>query len=389
MESTGLKRSFLSIPVTDLTAQYDTIEEEINAGIRAVMQKGQFIMGPEVSALETEIAAYCGTEYAVGVASGTDALRLALQACNVGPGDEVITSPFSFVATSEAIVQCGAVPVFVDIDPGTCNIDVELIEDRITPRTRAILPVHLYGQPADMDHIVHQARRYRLRIIEDCAQAMGAEYRGQRVGSFGDAGCLSFFPSKNLGAFGDGGMVVTDNPKIAESVRILRKHGAAGNNRYILPGYNSRLDTLQAAVLLVKLKRLDSWIHDRRERANLYNHLFDAIPGIIPAYGCKYGKHSYNYYTIHVETSTVSRDELKTHLETRGIQTSVYYPLALHLQEAYHYLGYEEGDFPVAEAAQTRVLSLPMYPELTDEQVKFVVNGIREFVASRVSGIVV
>lgn len=389
MENTGLKKSFLLIPVTDLTAQCETIQEDIIAGIRAVMQKGRFIMGPEVVALETEIAAYCGTEYAVGVASGTDALRLALQACHVGPGDEVITSPFSFVATPEAIVQCGAVPVFVDIDPYTCNIDVDLIEDRITPRTKAILPVHLYGQSVDMEPMIHLARRYRLRIIEDCAQAMGAEYRGQRVGSFGDAGCLSFFPSKNLGAYGDGGMVVTDNPKIAESVRILRKHGTVGNNRYILPGYNSRLDTLQAVVLLVKLKRLDSWIHDRRAKADLYNRLFDVIPGIKPVFDGKYGRHSYNYYTVYLETSTVSRDELKIHLEARGIQTAIYYPLALHLQEAYRYLGYAEGDFPVAEAAQTRVLSLPMYPELTDEQVRFVVNGVREFVARRISGIVV
>ena len=389
MESTGLKRSFLSVPITDLKAQYHTIEEEINAGIRAVMQKGQFIMGPEVAALETEIAAYCGTEYAVGVASGTDALKLALQACNIGPGDEVITSPFSFVATPEAIVQCGAVPVFVDIDPGTCNIDADLIEDRVTPRTRAILPVHLYGQPADMDTIVYLAHRYKLKIVEDCAQAMGAEYRGRRVGSFGDAGCLSFFPSKNLGACGDGGMVITGNPEIAEAVRVLRKHGAVGNNRFAVPGYNSRLDTLQAAMLLVKLKRLNAWIYDRRQKAELYNRLLDPISGIRPAYCGRYIKHSYNYYTIHVETSTVIRDELKTHLETRGIQTAIYYPLALHLQDAYRYLGYKEGDFPMAEAAQASVLSLPMYPELTGEQVNFVVDGIREFADNRISGMVV
>jgi len=378
-----LKESFLLIPITDLEAQYYTIADEINTAIQSVVRKGQFIMGPEVVALEREVATYCGTSHAVGVASGTDALRLTLQACNIGPGDEVITTPFTFVATIETIVQCGAIPVFVDIDPRTCNINADIIEQKITPNTKAVLPVHLYGQPVDMDPIIRLARRYNLRIIEDCAQAMGAEYKGKRVGSFGDAGCLSFFPSKNLGAYGDGGMVITDDAAIAEAVRILRKHGASRSNHYTLPGYNSRLDTLQAAVLLVKLKRLDTWIGLRRAKADLYNRLFDEIDEITPVHTEEYGKHSYNYYTIHSEATTLHRDELRTHLADRGIQTAVYYPLALHLQDAYRYLGYTEGDFPVAEKAQTQVLSLPMYPEITDEQINTVVDGVREFVGSR------
>ena len=378
-----MKESFLSIPITDLAAQYCTIEDEINAAMQVVVRKGQFILGPDVVSLEREIAAYCGTAYAVGVASGTDALRLTLHACNIGSGDEVITTPFSFVATIETIVQCGATPVFVDIDPRTYNIDVDIIEERITPKTKAILPVHLYGQSVDMDPVIRLARRYNLKIIEDCAQAMGAEYRGRRVGSFGDAGCLSFFPSKNLGAYGDGGMVVTGAVGIAEAVRVLRKHGATGNNRYEMSGYNSRLDTLQAAVLLVKLKYLDTWINLRRQKAGLYNHLFEAVDGITPVYVGEYCKHSYNYYTIHVDADNIMRDELRTHLQAGGIQTAVYYPLALHLQDAYRYLGYARGEFPVTEKAQHQVLSLPMYPELTDEQVKTVVDGVKQFIESR------
>jgi dTDP-4-amino-4,6-dideoxygalactose transaminase len=359
------------------------IADEIDAAVHDVLRRGQFIMGPEVVALERAVAAYCGTSHAVGVASGTDALRLALQACNIGTGDEVITTPFSFVATIEAIVHCGATPVFVDIDPCTCNINVAMIEEKITAKTKAILPVHLYGQAVDMDPIKQLALCYSLLIIEDCAQAMGAEYGGRRVGSLSDAGCLSFFPSKNLGAYGDGGMVITDNKAIAEAVSVLRKHGVSRSNYYAVPGYNSRLDTLQAAALLVKLKWLDAWIDLRRQKAGLYNRLFNAIDGITPAYAGECSKHSYNYYTVHVEDAALKRDELRDYLATRGIQTAVYYPLALHLEEAYRYLGYSEGDFPVAEKAQTQVLSLPMYPELSDEQLIAVVDGVKQFIESR------
>ena len=377
-----MKESFLSIPITDLQAQYYSIADEIDTAIHEVIRRGQFVLGPEVAALEREIAAYCGVNYAIGVASGTDALRLALVACDIGPGDEVITTPFTFVSTVETIVQCGAIPVFVDIDPRTYNINVDIIEAKISPRTKAILPVHLYGQSVDMDPILHLAWRYKLHIIEDCAQALGAEYKGKKVGSFGDAGCLSFYPSKNLGAYGDGGMIITNDIMITETVRALRKHGAQNSNHYAFLGFNSRLDNLQAAILLVKLKRLDAWIDHRREKADLYKRLFDEINGVTPAYAGEYNKHSYNYYTIRLEATPSQRDELRTYLAARGIQTVVYYPLALHLQDAYRYLGYKMGDFPVAEKVQDQVLSLPMFPEIRNEQIEAVVNGVKEFVQS-------
>ena len=372
----------MSVPITDLKAQYNEIEDEVNAAVRRIMSGGQFILGPEVAALESEVAAYCGTDYAVGVASGTDALRLALLACGVGPGDEVITTAFTFVATVETIVQCGAVPVFVDIDPHTCNMDVGAIEEKITPRTRAVLPVHLYGQSIDMDPVIELARRYDLKIVEDCAQSLGAEYRGRKVGSIGDAGCLSFFPTKNLGAYGDGGMVVTGNSAIAGAVKELRKHGSNGDGRYTHLGYNSRLDTLQAAVLRVKLKRLDSWIALRREKAGLYNELLSGIDGIVPLYAGDFGTHACNYYTVRLPRA-LQRGELRAHLADRGIQTIVYYPLALHLQDAYSSLGYDRGSLPVTEEAQAQVLSLPIFPEITAEQIRTVVDGVREFIESR------
>jgi dTDP-4-amino-4,6-dideoxygalactose transaminase len=371
------------IPLTDLRAQYHAIEDEINTAILEIVRKGEFIMGREVTMLEREIAAYCGIRRAVGVASGTDALRLALLACDIGPGDEVITTPFTFVATVETIVECGAVPVFVDIEPYSYNMNTGLIEEKITSKTKAVLPVHLYGQCVDMEPIIQIARHYNLRIIEDCAQATAAEYKGRKAGSLGDVGCLSFFPSKNLGAYGDGGMIVTDDAEIADTVCALRKHGDRNGNKYTLLGYNSRLDTLQAAILLVKLKRLDEWIDLRRQKADLYSCLLHEIAGITPAYAEKYNKHSYNYYTIRVESDVSLRDELRACLNAEGIQTNVYYSLALHLQDAYHYLGYALGDFPVAEKAQTQVLSLPMYPELTDEHVGIVADKIRAFFSNR------
>jgi dTDP-4-amino-4,6-dideoxygalactose transaminase len=372
-----------AIQITDLKAQYIPIADEIDAAIHEVIGRCQFVLGPEVTALEREIAAYCRTDYAVGVASGTDALRLALLACGIGSGDEVITTPFTFVSTVETIVECGAIPVFVDIDPRTYNMNTDIIEAKISLKTKAILPVHLYGQSVDMDPILQLAWRYGLHIIEDCAQALGAEYKGRRVGSFGNAGCLSFYPSKNLGAYGDGGMVVTDSVSIAETVRVLRKHGARSGNHYTTLGYNSRLDTLQAAILSVKLKRLDQWINLRRQKANLYKKLLDGIDGIVPAYAEEYNMHAYNYYTILIEATVLQRDELKAYLAARGIQTIVYYPVALHLQDVYRYLGYTMGDFPVTERVQDQVLSLPMFPEITTEQIETVVDGIKEFVQSR------
>ncbi len=371
----------MRVPAVDLKAQYETIKEEVDAAILRVVQNAQFILGPEVGTFEKEIAAYCGTKFAVGVASGTDALRLALLACGIKPGDEVITTPFTFVATAEVIVQCGAVPVFVDINPRTFNIDPGKVEEKITSRTKALLPVHLYGQPADMDPLLQLARKYDLRVIEDCAQSLGASYKGKKTGSIGDAGCLSFFPSKNLGAFGDGGMVVTSDPEIADTVNTLRKHGARKSYYYDLIGFNSRLDTLQAAILSIKLKHLDAWNQSRGQKAALYNQLLSKMNGIQTTLIEKFGVPSYNYYTI--RSVGISLQNLRKSLDSKGIQTMIYYPLSLHLQDAYKYLGYKPGDFPESEKAQEEVLSLPIYPELREEQVREVVSGIREFVESR------
>jgi len=369
----------LKIPLVDLKAQYNVIKDEVDAAIQRVLQQGQFILGPDVRAFEEEMATYCGTKFAVGVASGTDAIRLALLACGVGPGDEVVTTPFTFVATAETVIQCGAKPVFVDINLRSYNIDPSKIEQKITARTSAILPVHLYGQPADMDPILELARKYRLKVIEDCAQALGAEYKGRKVGSIGDAGCLSFFPSKSLGAYGDGGMVVTNEPGIAETVDTLRKHGAKTSYYYTLPGFNSRLDTLQAAILSVKLKRLDSWNELRLNKAALYNQLLSEIDGVQPPFVEEFSKPSFNYYTIRLKDSRLARDKLRKHLESRGIQTMVYYPLSLHLQDAYRTLGYGASDFPESEQAQEQVLSLPMYPELSQEQIGKIAEAIKDF----------
>jgi len=369
----------LIIPLVDLKAQYETIRDEVDAAIQRVLQHGQFILGPEVQAFEQETATYCGAKYAVGVASGTDALHLALLAYGVEAGDEVITTPFTFIASAEAISRCGATPVFVDIDLRSYNINPSQIEQKVTSRTRAILPVHLYGQPADMDPIMELATKYDFKVIEDCAQALGSEYNGRKVGTIGAAGCLSFFPSKNLGAYGDGGMVITSDPKIAKTVDLLRRHGASTSYYYLLPGFNSRLDTVQAAILSVKLKRLDEWNELRRNNAILYNKLLDEIDGIETPHVEEFGKPCFNYYTIRVKDPNLSRNKLRVHLESRGIQTMVYYPLSLHLQEAYKALGYGRGDFPESERAQEQVLSLPMYPELSEQQIRDVVKGIEYF----------
>ena len=369
----------MNIPLVDLKAQYDTIKEEVNRAIAQVIEGGQFILGPEVKAFEEEIAAYLGVKYAVGVASGTDALHLALLACGIKPGDEVITPPFTFIATAEAITHCGATPVFVDIDPGTYNIDPAKIEPKISRRTKAILPVHLYGQSADMDAILELARKHNLILIEDCAQALGAEYKGKKVGSLGDASCLSFFPSKTLGAYGDGGMVVTNSSEIAEIVDMLRKHGAKVTYYHLLPGFNSRLDALQAAVLRVKLRHLDGWNRLRREKALLYTQQLSQIDSIITPYNEKHSLPCFNYYTVRLKDSRIDRSELRKHLELKGMQTMIYYPLSLHLQEAYQSLGYVPGDFPESECAQEQVLSLPMYPELSERQIESIANALAEF----------
>jgi len=365
----------LTIPLVDLKAQYDSIKDEIDAAIHRVIQNGQFILGPEVKAFEDEMAAYCGTKYAVGVASGTDALHLALLACGIKEGDEVITTPFTFIATAESVAKCGAKPVFIDIDPKTYNIDTAQIESKITSKTKAILPVHLYGQPAAMEPILEISKKHNLKVVEDCAQSLGAEYKGIKVGSLGDAGCLSFFPAKNLGAYGDGGMVVTNDPNIAETVRILRVHGSKATYQHVMHGFNSRLDALQAAILRVKLRHLERWNELRRSKATQYTRLLSQVDGIEPPFVEKYSKPSCNYYTIRLKDSRLNRNQLRKYLESKGIQTMVYYPLSLHLQEVYKYLNHKPGDFPRSEQAQEQVLSLPMFPELSGDQIEGVAEA--------------
>ena len=373
----------MAIPLTDLKAQYRSIKGEIDAAIQRVVREGQFILGPEVKAFEEEMAAYCGTRFAIGVASGTDALHLALLACGIKPDDEVITTPFTFIAAAEVIARCHATPVFVDIDPRTYNLNPEQIELKITPRTKAIIPVHLYGQPANMAPILKIGKKHNLKIIEDCAQALGAEYQGEKAGSIGNTGCLSFFPAKNLGAYGDGGMVVTNDPGIAEVVDILRKHGSKTSYYHLLPGFNSRLDAMQAAILRVKLKHLDEWNALRHRLTSLYTRLLSQIDGIEPPYVEEHNKPSGNYYTIRLKDSRLNRNGLRKHLEAEDIETAIYYPLSLHLQEVYKSLGYKPGDFPQSEQAQEQVLSLPMYPELSQGQVEEVAAAISAYYSAK------
>ena len=376
----------MPIPLTDLTAQYRSIKDEIDAAVGRTLESGSFILGGEVEAFEREIAEYCGTAHGVGVASGTDALHLALLACGIGEGDEVLTTPFTFIATAESIHKCGATPVFVDIEPDTCNMDLDQMQLRLTSRTRGIVPVHLYGHPLDMTRVMDFATAHGLKVVEDCAQALGATWQGRKVGSFGDAGCLSFFPSKVLGAYGDGGLVVTNDTAIAEHVRVLRSHGSRKRYFHDMPGFNSRLDSLQAAVLRVKLRHLDSWLERRRELAKAYATQLRDVRGISLLTERAGAAHVFNYYAIRVVGGVQTRDALAAHLKSLGIATAVYYPKSLHLQPVYAALGYKAGDFPVSEAAQEEILSLPMYPELTDAQVKEVVDAIRSWPAMSAAG---
>ncbi len=366
----------MRIPLTDLTAQYQSLRDEIDAAIDRITTSGSFILGPEVEAFECEIADWCQVSHGVGVASGTDALYLALLACGIGEGDEVLTTPFTFIATTEAIRRCGATPVFVDIAPDTCNMDPGLLERHITRSTRAILPVHLYGNPIDMTRLMEIARRHELVVVEDCAQSLGATWQGRKVGSFGDAGCLSFFPSKMLGASGDAGMVITNNECVADMVRALRSHGTTRKYYHEMPGINSRLDTLQAAMLRVKLRRLDEWIRRRREVAATYGDYLRNASGISLLRPTDGGTHVYNYFTLGVQGGAGVRNALAAHLTERGIATAVYYPCSLHLQPVYRGLGYQPGDLPESEAAQDSVLSLPMYPEITDSQIEEVSQAL-------------
>jgi dTDP-4-amino-4,6-dideoxygalactose transaminase len=364
-------------PLLDLKAQYKSIKSDIDKAIANVIDNQNFILGKDVELLEKEIAEYCGTKYAVGVASGTDAIMLALKAAGVGSGDEVITVPFTFIATAEAISNIGAVPVFVDIDIKTYNIDVRQIEKMITAKTKAIVPVHLYGQCADMDSIIAIARKRNLVVIEDCAQAIGATYKGKRAGSFGAAGAISFFPSKNLGGFGDGGMVVMNDEKICKEVKLLRVHGSSIKYIHSVLGYNSRLDNLQAAALRVKLKSLDKWADGRRQNAEYFNKAFSKLPGITTPYVAGQNVHVYHQYVLMVDPAV--RDKLIEFLGAKGIESRVYYPIPLHLQECYKYMGYKNGDFPNSEKAALGTLALPVYPELKTSDKKLIVDTVKEF----------
>ncbi|MBA3714947.1 MAG: DegT/DnrJ/EryC1/StrS family aminotransferase [Pyrinomonadaceae bacterium] len=365
-----------AIPILDLKQQYVAIQDEINTAIQGVLESTQFVLGPAVNELERRVAAYCECQHGVGVASGTDALRLSLAALEIGPGDEVITTPFTFVATANTISHSGAKPVFVDIEPGTYNLDPAAVEDAITPRTKAIMPVHLYGQSAEMDTIMDVAERYGLKIIEDCAQAIGARYKGKRLGSIGHIGCLSFFPSKNLGAYGDAGMVVTNDEGLAEKIDVLRRQGGHKKYYHEVLGFNSRLDTLQAAILNVKLNYLEQWNEGRRTVAHRYNDLLSDMPVVTP-YESPDSHHVYHQYTIR----SPQRDELASHLKEHGVSTMIYYPIPLHHQQLYAEMS--ALHFPNAELAGREVLSLPIFPELTERDQEFIADTIRGFFDGR------
>jgi len=364
----------LIVPLADLAAQVASIREEIDAAIRRVLDSGRFVLGPPVAEVEEAVARYCGARYGVGVNSGTDALLLALVAAGIGPGDEVITTPFTFVATVEAIVHAGATPRFADIDPYTLNLCPDKAAGVVGPQTRAMMPVDLFGQMADRDAFQRIAGEHGLNVIYDSAQAIGSLYDGRPVGQFGDAATLSFFPTKNLGAIGDGGMVLTNDEGVAEKLRRLRFHGSGGDYAYDAVGYCSRLDALQAAILSAKLRHLDAWTQARRNHAERYLECLADCGWVLPT-AAEGVFHTYHQFTIrHPE-----RDRLREHLRQAGIQSGIYYPSPLHTQAAYRYLGYATGDFPEAERASSEVLSLPVHPELTDEQVTYVCETLRAF----------
>jgi dTDP-4-amino-4,6-dideoxygalactose transaminase len=385
IQKTRSFRMKMKVPFFDLNSQFYSIEGDIKSALDEVFKTQQFILGPKVEALEQTIANYCQTRYAVGVSSGSDALLLSLMAFGIGTGDEVLLPPFTFFATAGAISRIGATPVFVDIDEETHNIDPSKIEEKINSRTKAIIPVHLFGQCADMDPLLQIAKAKQLFVIEDAAQALGAEYRphlnteGKRAGQMGDLGCFSFYPTKNLGAFGDAGMVVTDNPHLAERTRILRVHGSQPKYFHKMIGINSRLDAIQAAILLVKFRHLEKWTEERQRRAEQYRSIFqDLLPSVpnlrLPT--IQYGnRHIFHQYVIRVP----ERDQLRQFLVESGIGTDIYYPLPLHLQECYSFLKYQRGDFPVSEKVAEEALALPIYPELTEDQQMFVVEKIKAF----------
>lgn len=364
----------MTIPFVDLKRQYLSIKGEIDAAMSGIINNCSFIMGKDIKEFEKEFAASHKAEFAVGVSSGTSALFLSLLGLDIGAGDEVITVANTFIATAEAISQVGATPVFVDIEKDNYNIDPLKIKDKITRKTKAIIAVHLYGHPADMDKVNAIAKEYKLKVIEDAAQAHLAEYKNKFVGTLADAACFSFFPGKNLGAYGDAGMVLTGNKELADKISILRNHGRLEKYEHLTVGYNERLDTLQAAILRVKLKYLPAWTKKRRQNAGLYNKLLKNLDGVVTPKESDYAKSSWHLYVIRTD----KRDTVKKFLEENKIQNGVHYPLPLHLQPAYKHLGYKEGDFPVTEDYSRKILSLPMFPELTQEEIAQVVETVKK-----------
>ena len=365
----------MKVPLLDLKAQYATIKSEIDVAVAEVFESQHFILGPSVEKCEKAVAEYSSCRFGIGVSSGSDALLACLMAENIGPDDEVITTPYTFFATAGAIARVGAKPIFVDIEPNTYNIDVSKIEAKVTSRTRALMPVHLYGQMADMDPILQIANKHKLIVIEDAAQAIGAEYKSKRAGSLGHYGCFSFFPSKNLGAAGDAGMIVTNDAERAEKLRVLRNHGSKPKYYHKVIGGNFRLDALQAAVVSAKLPHLDEWTSARQRNAARYDRLFGKarLPVTLPKAGV--GRHIFNQYVIRI----AERDELQAFLQGKGIGTEIYYPVPLHMQECFAYLGGKPSDHPESERAARETLALPVYPELSDDQAKYVVDCIGEY----------
>ena len=377
-----------NVPPLDLTRQYAQIGDEITAAVQKVLASGGYVGGPAVKSFEREFADYIGVSECVGCNSGTDALILALRALKIGPGDEVITTPFTFFASAEVISAVGATPVFVDIDSGTFNLDVELLEAAITDKTKAIMPVHIFGQPVDMTRLMEIATRHNLAVIEDCAQSVGAQWQSRKVGSIGHVGCFSFYPTKNLGACGDGGAVTTNDPALAASMRMLKEHGQSSRYFYEEIGCNSRLDALQAVILSIKLRYLDSWNAQRREKATLYSEFLSRVPGVAVPKELPFAKGVWNQYTIRLTSpedaqnpSGDFRDWMRAQLQEAGIGSMVYYPLPLHLQPVYKSLAYQAGQLPKAEQVCREVLSLPMFPELSRDQQERTIYGLKDCLA--------
>lgn len=368
----------MKVSSLDLKRQYETIREEVNKAVLEVLSSQSFILGPYVESFEGKIAQFCCVKHAIGISSGTDALLLALMACGIKHGDEVITTPFTFFATASSIARVGGVPVFVDIDPSTYNIDVTKISAAVNKKTKAILPVHLYGQCADMDAILDIARIHGLAVVEDAAQAIGAVYKGKNAGSFGDVGCFSFYPTKNLGGYGDGGLIATNNDKLADFIKLLRVHGSKSKYYHSYIGINGRLDAIQAAVLSVKLNYLNGWSEKRRAIAAYYQHHLKDLPIRLPRIEA-HNTHIFHQYVI----ATPARDALAKHLDRHGIETATYYPLPLHLQECFEYLGYKKGALPEAERASNETLALPIFPEITEKEQDHIIGQIKKFISQQ------